>query len=95
MFENPPEVCPSGRDTVAKTTDETDSWRSKPLKEVRPNISAIQKNFRGQCPRVSAFSHVCCLARPISQMAEDEEDGYQLPSVDHGPLNKGPWEKVT
>ena len=24
-------------------------------------------------------------------MAEDEED--DLPSVDHGPLNEGPWEK--
>ena len=32
-----------------------------------------------------------CLARPISQMAE--EDGDELPSVDHGPLNQGPWEK--
>ena len=27
-------------------------------------------------------------------MAEDEEDG-ELPSVDHGPLNEGPWEKHT
>ena len=24
---------------------------------------------------------------------EDEEDDDELPSVDHGPLNKGPWEK--
>ena len=24
---------------------------------------------------------------------EDEEDDDQLPSVDHGPLNEGPWEK--
>ena len=26
-------------------------------------------------------------------MAEYEEDDDQLPSVDHGPLNEGPWEK--
>ena len=26
-----------------------------------PKISAILQNFRGQCPRVRAFSHVCIL----------------------------------
>ena len=26
-------------------------------------------------------------------MAEYEEDDDELPSVDHGPLNVGPWEK--
>ena len=24
---------------------------------------------------------------------EDEEDEDELPSVDHGPFNEGPWEK--
>ena len=24
---------------------------------------------------------------------EEDEDDDQLPSVDHGPLNEGPWEK--
>ena len=24
---------------------------------------------------------------------DEEEEGDELPSVDHGPLNEGPWEK--
>ena len=30
----------------------------------------------------------------MAEYEDEEEEEDELPSVDHGPLNEGPWEKV-